>query len=130
MQGIRNWFARAVLPALLLASPCRADLHYSLTDFGRIDAPGVFQPAAMNNVGQIAGTFNSPAGSHAAIYNNGAIADLGTLGGAVSHSTGINDNGQVTGFSDLQSTGGPLLTHSFIYTQSGIHDLSPGATSN
>jgi uncharacterized membrane protein len=36
-------------------------------------------------------------GSRAFLYSNGAMVDLGTLGGAVSAALAINNNGQITG---------------------------------
>ena len=36
---------------------------------------------------------------HAFLYSNGRMTDLGTLGGGESHATGINDSGQVVGWS-------------------------------
>jgi probable HAF family extracellular repeat protein len=47
------------------------------------------------------------------------ITDLGTLGGAASYAYGINNRGQVTGYSD--TTNG--LQHAFLYSSGMITDL-------
>lgn len=64
--------------------------------------------AAINNAGQIAGTSGvgpsqGPNGnqSHAVLWENGRILDLGTLGGLNSYGTAINERGQVAGYSSL-----------------------------
>jgi probable HAF family extracellular repeat protein len=74
---------------------------------------------AINDAGQVAG-YGDPAGGsdyHAFRYtgtpgSGGAMADLGTLGGLESHGWGINNAGQVTGWSQ-RSDG---LTRAFLYT--------------
>lgn len=50
---------------------------------------------AINSRGDIVGI----SGGHAFIYANGAMRDLGTLGGATSTARGINERGQVVGMS-------------------------------
>lgn len=50
------------------------------------------------------------------------IKDLGTMGGAYSHAVGINENGQITGYSN-KSANAPL--HSFIWESlTGLTDLN------
>jgi probable HAF family extracellular repeat protein len=45
--------------------------------------------------------------------------DLGTLGGALSYSQGINDSGQVVGFSQISAGN----YHAFLYDGTTMHDL-------
>ena len=63
------------------------------------------------------------AAQHAFIWTiSGGMKDLGTLGGAYSTATAINDNGAVVGNADLPNTG----THAFIWTKGdGMVDLLP-----
>ena len=81
---------------------------------------------AINNLGQIAGTATNSAGSpwwHGFIIENGVMVDLGTLpGGESSHGSqacGINDSGQVVGFSYINGE----YTHAFIYSNGQMTDL-------
>jgi probable HAF family extracellular repeat protein len=54
---------------------------------------------------------------HAFIWNSGGgMTDLGTLGGNTSYATGINDSGQVVGYSYLADD---VTRHAFIWTASG-----------
>jgi probable HAF family extracellular repeat protein len=73
-----------------------------MEDLGRNSA-GISRGFALNGVGDVVGdsTFGtSEAISHAALFRNGKVADLGTLkGGVYSRATGINASGQVVGFS-------------------------------
>src|SRR5206468_8309275 len=56
----------------------------------------------INASGQVTGSAATSNGlSHAFLYSNGVLTDLGSLGGNVYNSAGygINDGGQITGFS-------------------------------
>jgi probable HAF family extracellular repeat protein len=73
-----------------------------MQDLGR-NYGGISHGFAINGVADVVGdsTFGtSEAISHAALFRNGKIVDLGTLkGGVYSRATGINASGQVVGFS-------------------------------
>lgn len=79
------------------------------------------EAAAINNVGQVAGT-STVAGSnarHAFLYSfGGGVRDLGTLGGANSVAADVNDAGSVTGYADVD--GG---YHAFRWTNGIMSDL-------
>jgi probable HAF family extracellular repeat protein len=74
----------------------------AMQDLGR-NYGGISHGFALNGVADVVGdsTFGtSEAISHAALFRNGKIVDLGTLkGGVYSRATGINASGQVVGFS-------------------------------
>src|SRR5690242_7257310 len=54
---------------------------------------------------------------HAFIYNSGSgMTDLGTLGGNTSYAFGINDSGEVVGYSYLADN---VTRHAFTWTASG-----------
>jgi probable HAF family extracellular repeat protein len=81
-----------------------AALSFTVTDLGTLDGTDSSTAADINNYGQVVGTcWNGkaegvPGVNHAFRYS-GSMTDLGTLGGADSVATGINDNGQVVGHS-------------------------------
>ena len=57
---------------------------------------------------------------HAFLYSGGVMTDLGTLpGGTYSCATGINNNGQIVGYSNTAS--GPI--HAFLYSGGKMTDL-------
>jgi probable HAF family extracellular repeat protein len=60
--------------------------------------------------------------SHAFIYRDGAVQDLGTLGGAFSSASAINDNDQIVGQSTL-IRGGDVPSHATLWEAGQIVDL-------
>lgn len=79
---------------------------------GRQMLAGMRRAASINNHGQVAGSACFD-GDHerAALFCDGELIDLGTLGGATSVATGVNDAGQVCGYSALASG----EVHAFIW---------------
>jgi len=72
--------------------------------------------SGINNNGQIVGTSNS----HAVLWQNGKITDLGTLSGSPSSAAyGINDNGEIVGSSHYP----PDNPHAFIWKNGVMTDL-------
>jgi probable HAF family extracellular repeat protein len=72
-------------------------------------------PQAINDLGQIAGN-DDGSNSHAFFWTAAAgLQDLGTLGGCCSQATGINNSGQVVGWSFTASGD----QHPFLWTQAG-----------
>jgi probable HAF family extracellular repeat protein len=97
----------------------------AMEDLGR-NYGGISHGFAINGVGDVVGdsTFGtSEAISHAALFRNGKIADLGTLKGeAYSRATGINASGQVVGFSSPQRDYG--ANRAFVWSAStGMLDI-------
>ena len=64
--------------------------------------------------------------SHAVLWQNGTVTDLGSLGGTFGNlALGVNNQGQVVGNSDLS---GDAISHAFLWTkETGIQDLVPFA---
>ena len=110
----------AVLPAAAASPAAAAAKTYTITDLGSLGF-GESDPSALNATGQVTGlsylskTFTYPCGypvrtctahlSHAFLYGNGTMTDLGTLGGNDSQGDAINASGQVAGNSQTRTTG-------------------------
>lgn len=87
-----------------------------LRDLGTLPGANASQAFAINNHGQVAGA----SGTHAVIWNNAVVQDLGTLGGATSEAHGINTSGVAVGFSDTASDGQrAFIWHDGTMTQLG-----------
>jgi probable HAF family extracellular repeat protein len=84
--------------------------------------PGISCAYAINDTGQVAGCAVMGANWHAFVYSESTMTDLGTLGGASSVATGLNDNGQVVGYADVVGGhSGPY--HAFLYSAGTMTDL-------
>ncbi len=76
--------------------------------------------SGINNNHQVLGGSDNAAGySHAVMWSNGTITDLGTLGGTRSAAYAINDLGQVTGWAHTASE----ATHVFLWSGGKMRDL-------
>jgi probable HAF family extracellular repeat protein len=88
-------------------------------DVGSTPGGGAF---AINNAGQVVGGAQT-----AFLYQEGAMTDLGTLGGDVSRAFDINELGQVVGMSGVLDEA-PGIDHAFLYeggTMLDLNDLIP-----
>ena len=78
------------------------------------------QARAINASGQVAGSDSFDGSTtHAALYSNFQLTDLGTLGGDFSEGVAINGSGQVVGDSTLSNG----LTHATLWSNGQIIDL-------
>jgi len=86
-------------------------------------AGGVGDATAINSAGMIVGAAEvSVSGqvTHAVLWNNGVVTDLGTLGGNWSYATAINTGGTIVGAAYAADNG---LTHAFLYSNGSMTDL-------
>ncbi|HSB97033.1 MAG TPA: DUF3466 family protein [Spongiibacteraceae bacterium] len=123
--------ALALLVSAAISSPAWA-VSYTVTDLGKADG-WYSSPSAINNSGQVVGhlgyeTAGANVSTHAFLYSNGAMTDLGTFGGPVGYTdginygyaNGINDSGQVVGSAAGKGYGSP---RAIIYSNGATTDL-------
>jgi len=101
---------------VLLACAAAKGSEYQVTNLGN------FEPVALNDYGQVAGNIliDSSGTTHACLWSNGVVTDLGTLG-TDSFAQDINNSGEVVGDSGLPGDG--TITHAFIYAGGKMSDL-------
>jgi probable HAF family extracellular repeat protein len=99
-----------------------------MQDLGTLDGDTSFG-LAINDSAEVTGYFcttgpgsgsNCGTPPHAFLYNGTTMQDLGTLGGNVSEGEAINNNGEVAGWSSIDSNG-PV--HAFLYNGTTMQDL-------
>jgi probable HAF family extracellular repeat protein len=99
---------------------------YSITDLGSLGGTSS-EAAGVNNLGDVVGaSTTATAVSHAFLYRNGLMFDLGTLpGGSASYATAINDRGEIVGFSGINAYGPQFRerTQGFAWVDGTMHAL-------
>ena len=94
-----------------------------MTDLYNGTGPGPYFSTAssINDTGTIAGQcLVTGFGNHASTLNNGAVTDLGTLGGDNSAALAINNAGAVVGYADIPDD---VAHHAFAYRNRVMTDL-------
>src|SRR5213080_1236416 len=93
----------------------------SMSDIGTLGGDAA-EAWDINDAGQIVGDSEAFGLSHAFLWQDGTMTDLGTLGGirGLSGAYGINEAGQVVGYSYTQSYG---MEHAFLWQDGVMTDL-------
>jgi probable HAF family extracellular repeat protein len=115
-----------LLPLILLAGASgwgnAAEARYTITDFGPKTSA-----VRINAAGEVTGTRSLPSGDFRAfLFSRGQLHDLGTLGGASSVPTGLNDDGTVVGNSRTSEQGpnGNPVWRPFVYKGGVMRELT------
>lgn len=99
---------------------------------GGINAKGQVIGVAANTIADPLSLFGWATQTRAALWNQGKIQDLGTLGGTDATASFINENGQITGNSYVDSNLGcpldfilhfPVTTHPFLWEDGKMTDI-------
>ena len=144
MSSRRVHISRALIVLMILAltvcvpamarSVAADSALFAVTDLGTLGGPSS-GASSINDRGQVVGFANVPGATtttHAFIWQNGVITDLGTLvGGQQSNAFSINNAGQIAGLSYTSQTSGAdqqscitNVCHAVLWTgNDAIHDL-------
>ncbi len=128
MQQKRKTHSFSPVALLFCSGLLLADPAYTITDLGTLGGNSS-NALSINNYGQIVGSSTlvnpNPPGSgqnaptHAFIYSNGVMHDLGISGDSVASS--INDSGQVVGWSG-RNFQFEIVHTSFLYSNGAIQN--------
>jgi probable HAF family extracellular repeat protein len=88
-------------PFLLISNSNAQSQFYNITDLGTLGGSTTF-PGPVNELGQTAGASATFNGLHAYLWQDGVMQDLGTPNGNGAEATGLNESGQIVGFTEGQ----------------------------
>ena len=99
---------------------------YVAVDLGTLPGGSHSSAVAINSAGLVVGQSGTAEGdNHAALWENGAVTDLGTLGGRTAIALAISNGGQVVGSSETPDG----TVRAFLWKKGGMTDLgTPGGT--
>lgn len=114
---LRNYFFKLLFALALAASlPALALPLYAITAL-----PTGTNPTGINSAGQIVGDIYVDGGLRRAFtWSGGTMVQFGTLGGADSAGTAINDGGRATGYASVADGN----AHTFVTGGAGLSDLN------
>src|SRR5450631_3411749 len=94
-----------VLAALSLCASASlsAAQTYTVTDLGTISGNSVSTGYALSSTGAAAGTSSTPTAAIAALFSNGKVTNISTLGSNVSVATAINGSAEIVGWNFFYS---------------------------
>lgn len=133
MKGNRHsWFGGlgSMVKLMVLASILGTALdaagqavQYSLVPIGLLPDTTRGYAYGVNDAGQVVGMYevDSDTSSHAVLFANGTLTDLGAFGGAGAEADAINDSGVIVGTYVFPANASD--DHAFAYTASGMIDL-------
>jgi probable HAF family extracellular repeat protein len=93
----------------------------TIRDLGVLKGDNFSFVRGINNSGQIVVGSSNGDTTRAFLYRNGKMKDLGTLGGGLTRADGINNRGQIVGFS---LTHGHGAVHGFLFSEDKMQDLN------
>ncbi len=124
--------ALVLAPVLLTASRSQAAPHFTITDLGALGSPDrLLSGWGINESAQVVGYSSVGGLGVPALYTNGTVQSLGTLGGTrsprlVNNAYDINNSGQIVG--GAATSAGNL--HAFLYSDGVMTDLGTLGGSN
>ena len=132
---MKSWAIVAATTVFILSVNVGAT-NYTLIELGTLGSGSEYQTSyatGVNSNGQVVGyaSTGSLSQTHAFIYSNGVMQDIGTLGGGYSYAHDINDNSQVVGRS-ISTSNDLYQYNAFLYDNTnGMQDLGAlgGSTS-
>lgn len=94
-----------------------AQPRFTVTDLGTLG--GASEAFAISENGKVAGMYTPGSYEQAFLWEDGVMQGLGTLGGSRSQARGVNDAGQVVGYSQTSSG----YNHAFLWENGAMQDL-------
>ena len=98
---------------------------YTITDLGTLDGSNGSTAEAINDNGQVVGMIGASAssGSHAFLWQDGKMTDLGTRGRYASEARAINNKGQIVGVTIAPGIQDVELYRAFIWQNGQMSDM-------